>query len=218
MYIPAAFAETDLTKLHDFIEDHSFGLLISEGAELPATHLPFLLERQSGHSGHLLGHMARANPQWQQAGGRRVLAIFSGPHAYISPTWYEAESVVPTWNYVAVHVYGTLQLIDGGEPLLKLLRDTVERFERAMPQPWTMDGLSPEFLERLAKLIVGFRIDIDRIEGKWKLNQNHSPDRRQRVIAALLASSTPDSQEIAALMQATLASEPTAAPPSTAFR
>src|SRR5438874_6033211 len=104
MYIPHAFAETDRTRLHDFIEQHSFGLLVSQFDGQPfASHLPFLLERTAGPKGCLIGHMARANPQWQQLGGQSGLAIFSGPHVYVSPTWYESEQVVPTWNYVAVH-------------------------------------------------------------------------------------------------------------------
>jgi catechol 2,3-dioxygenase-like lactoylglutathione lyase family enzyme len=92
MYLPAAFAESDLTRLHDFIEQNSFGLLVSQVDGLPfASHLPFLLERPAGPHGTLVGHMARANPQWREASGQTALAIFSGPHAYISPTWYEAE-------------------------------------------------------------------------------------------------------------------------------
>src|SRR4051794_27392492 len=100
MYVPSAFAESDLNKLHDFIERNSFGLLVSLVKGVPfATHLPFLLERNSGPDGSLVGHMARANPHWQELEAQTVLVVFSGPHAYISPTWYEAENVVPTWNY-----------------------------------------------------------------------------------------------------------------------
>src|SRR5262245_59239169 len=99
MYVPAAFAETDLTKLHDFVERHSFGLLTSLVDGLPfATHLPFLLDRDAGPFGCLTGHVARANPQWREAHGQTALAIFSGPLAYVSPTWYQAEQTVPTWD------------------------------------------------------------------------------------------------------------------------
>ena len=124
MYIPAAFAETDLTRLHDFIEQNSFGLLVSQVDGLPfASHLPFLLERTAGPHGTLVGHMARANPQWREAGGQTALAIFSGPHAYISPTWYEAEQVVPTWNYTAVHAYGRVQIIEDEDALLEIVQE-----------------------------------------------------------------------------------------------
>src|SRR5262245_58623650 len=113
MYITAAFAESDLTRLHDFIGQNSFGLLVSQVDGLPfATHLPFLLERTTGEHGTLVGHMARANPQWREASGQTVLTIFSGPHVYVSPTWYEDEQVVPTWNYAAVHVYGRARVIE----------------------------------------------------------------------------------------------------------
>src|SRR4051812_36029868 len=102
MYVPTAFAETDPAKLHDFIEAHSFGLLVSAPGGVPvATHLPLLLERSTGPHGCLVGHVARANPQWEGLDGKPVLAVFSGPHAYVSPAWYESENVVPTWNYVA---------------------------------------------------------------------------------------------------------------------
>ena len=141
MYIPAAFAETDLTKLHDFIEQNSFGLLVSQVDGLPfATHLPFLLERTAGPHGTLVGHMARANPQWREAGGQTALAIFSGPHAYISPTWYEAEQVVPTWNYTAVHAYGRVQIIEDEDALLDIVQRSVRVYEQAMPRPWSFDG------------------------------------------------------------------------------
>src|SRR5688572_23601686 len=111
MYIPATFAETDRNKLFEFIEQYSFATLVStSGAEPIASRLPFLFDRQAGPHGRLLGHMARANPQWKTADGTRVLVMFDGPHAYISPTWYESRQVVPTWNYVAVHAYGTLHV------------------------------------------------------------------------------------------------------------
>src|SRR5258708_7170285 len=127
MYIPSAFAETDLATLHDFIQAHSFALLASHHDGQPlASHLPLLLDRATGVQGTLRGHMARANPQWRQADGTEVLAVFLGPHAYVSPTWYEADDVVPTWNYVAVHAYGTLRLIDDREALLAIVGEMVE--------------------------------------------------------------------------------------------
>src|SRR4051794_30133809 len=117
MYVPPAFAEADLSKLHELIEGYNFGLLVSttQGGAPFATHLPFLLERRNGPHGTLVGHVARANPQWQDLDGRQVLAVFPGPHAYDPPSWYEAENVVPPWNYVAVHAYGTFRLVDDAE-------------------------------------------------------------------------------------------------------
>ncbi|MGO9110014.1 MAG: FMN-binding negative transcriptional regulator [Thermoguttaceae bacterium] len=203
MYIPPGFSETDRTRLFDFIEQHNFGLVVSQlNHESFATHLPLLLDRQAGPYGALIGHVARANPQWQAA-DRNVLVVFSGPHAYISPSWYEAENVVPTWNYVAVHVYGMLHLVEEVETTLKTLRDLVWLHEKSMPEPWTLrDG--DEFINRLAQSVVAFRIEITRIEGKWKLSQNHSRERREKVIGALALQRRENSQAIAALMARTI--------------
>ncbi|MBI3465998.1 MAG: FMN-binding negative transcriptional regulator [Planctomycetes bacterium] len=204
MYIPAAFRQPDRSRLHDFIERHGFAVLVSQqqGA-LEASHLPLLLEREAGPEGCLWGHMARANSQWRQAGGTEVLVIFSGPHAYVSPTWYQAEQVVPTWNYTAVHASGRLELVEEPDRLLPILRQQVERYESSFPQPWSFDPAS-EFVVRLMKSIVGFRIEITRLEGKWKLSQNHPRERRERVIGALRASGNAEQAEIAALMQSVL--------------
>ena len=135
--------------------------------------------------------------------GAEVLAVFSGPHAYVSPTWYQAEQVVPTWNYVVVHAYGRLELVDSPDELLPILKRQVSLYESSFPQPWTFDG-SAEFISRLLKSIVGFRIEIERLEGKWKLNQNHPRGRRERVIQQLQARGDAESLDVAALMQAAL--------------
>jgi len=207
MYIPTAFAESDLTRLHDFIEQHSFGLLVSQVEGLPfATHLPFLLERTAGPQGTLVGHMARANPQWREAAGQTALAIFSGPHVYISPTWYETEQVVPTWNYTAVHVYGRVEVLDDKDALGDIVQEMVRFYEQAMPRPWLFDG-SGTYGERRLAQIVGFRIVIDKIEGKWKLNQNHPAEHRKKVVRALRERGDDNAQAIAAMMQAMLPAE-----------
>ena len=208
MYIPPPFAERDLKRLHDLIEQYSFGLLISaDGGEPQASHLPMLLDRRDGPHGALYGHLARANSHWQQASGKPILAIFSGPQAYISAGWYEEEKVVPTWNYLAVHVRGVLELIEDAPTLGQIVRDYVEFYERGLPRPWNMDGLE-EFYERLLSQIVGFRLRIETIEGKWKLSQNHTRQRRERVIAALRQQPDDNSQAIAALMAQSLQKPP----------
>ncbi len=150
--------------------------------------------------------MARANPQWQQSAGQTGLAIFSGPHAYISPTWYEAEQVVPTWNYTAVHAYGRVQIIEDENTLLEIVQATVRVYERAMPRPWSFDESSP-FVKRMLKQIVGFRIDIEKIEGKWKLNQNQPVERRREVVRALGERGDENALAIAGMMQAMLPAE-----------
>jgi transcriptional regulator len=204
MYVPAAFAETDLTRLHDFIERHSFGLIVSQVDGLPfATHIPILLRRTEGQFGALAGHFARANSQWRQLAGQTALVVFAGPHAYVSPTWYEADNTVPTWNYTAVHAYGRAELIDGGEALLDILKDSVQVYEQGMPRPWTFDGTGA-FTERLMGQIVGFRMEIEKVEDKFKLNQNHPAERRQRVIGALQRQGDENSLAVAAMMQVML--------------
>jgi transcriptional regulator len=200
MFIPPAFAETDLTKLHAFIARHSFGTVVSQVDGVPfATHIPILL-RAEGERGTLIGHFAKANPHWRQLAGKTTLIIFTGPHAYISPTWYEAENTVPTWNYTAVHAYGRVELIEDAESLLDILQQTVQIYERALPQPWTLDRTAT-FTQRLLEQIVGFRMVIDKLEGKFKLNQNHPAERRQRVIAKLEQQGDENSVGVANLMR-----------------
>ncbi len=201
MYIPAAFAENELSKLHEFIEQNSFGLLVSQVDQLPfATHLPFLLKRDAGATGALVGHMARANPQWRMAEGQTALAIFSGPHAYISPTWYEADQVVPTWNYTAVHAYGRVRIIEDAQTLGEIVQALVGIYERSMPQPWSFDR-SSTFAQRMLTQIVGFQIEIERLEGKWKLNQNQPLERQERVVRALAERDGENEQAIAEMMR-----------------
>jgi transcriptional regulator len=207
MYVPPHFAERDPARLHDFIARHSFGLLVSQVDCAPfATHLPLLLDRDAGPHGTLIGHMARANPHWRTLAGQTALAVFSGPHAYVSPSWYEAENVVPTWNYTAVHAYGPAALVEDRDAMLDILNRSVSVYESGMPRPWTFDGTGP-FVDRLLAQIVGFRIPIERLEGKWKLNQNHPVERRTKVIRALREQGGADALGVAELMQAMLPPE-----------
>jgi transcriptional regulator len=146
--------------------------------------------------------MARANPQWRYADGRPVLAVFSGPHAYISAAWYEEADVVPTWNYLAVHATGVFRAIHDRDALLTIVRDTVAFYEAGKPQPWQITG-SAEYLDQMLRAIVGFRIELTGIEGKWKLGQNHTPERRGRVVEALREQGGEDAPAIAELMEQT---------------
>ena len=144
MYVPPHFAESDPATLHAFVERHSFGLLVSRVDGAPfATHLPLLLDRTAGPHGTLLGHMARANPHWRDLAGQTTLAVFAGAHAYVSPTWYEAENVVPTWNYTAVHACGRPELVEDRDALLAIIRRSVAVYEAAMPRPWGLDTTGP---------------------------------------------------------------------------
>jgi transcriptional regulator len=202
LYIPTAFDQSDLPTLHRFMEHHSFAVLCSteEDGTPFASHLPLLLERTSAPRGVLVGHMARANPQWRHAEGKPVLAIFMGPHAYVSPTWYEVEDVVPTWNYVAVHATGVLRTVHDRDDLLKIVADTVAFYEATRPKPWKL-GEPEGFLDRMLRGIVGFRIEIAGIEGKWKLSQNQPAERREKVRRALQEQGGEDGTAIARLME-----------------
>ncbi len=199
MYVPKSFAVEDRQRIDAFIESNSFATLITMGNGRPeATHVPLLLDASAGQQGMLLGHVARANDQWR-TGDVEALAIFAGPHAYISPSYYQTPNTVPTWNYVAVHVYGQLSFFDDEQSLRDVLRRTVAKYEQPRATPWNWDE-STEYSTRLLREIVGLRLTIERIEAKWKLNQNHPAERRQRVIAALETGDERE-REIAALMR-----------------
>ena len=201
MYVPPYFSESDQGTLHAFIERYSFGLLLSQvGGEPFGTHLPFLLDRAAGPHGTLVGHMARANPQWRELADRTALAVFSGPHAYISPTWYEADNVVPTWNYAAVHVYGQVRLVEESDALLGIVTRSIALYEAGMPRPWALDAPAT-FVSRMLAQIVGFRLEIARLEGKWKMSQNHPVERREKVIRALTQQGGEDAEAVAGMIR-----------------
>ena len=205
MYTPTSFVENDLKTLHDFMEQHSFATLISAEEHDPfASHLPLLIERDRGTQGVLTGHFARANPHWQMTSGQRVLLIFHGPHAYISPGWVKSTTMVPTWNYVAVHAYGVLRTLDDPGQVRDILMRMVSRYESPREQPWSMDLADDAFIEKLTSAIVAFEVEIDRLEGKWKLSQNHPTERREQIISGLLDTARSDEAQIARLMKETL--------------
>jgi transcriptional regulator len=186
MYNPKHFRTDDLAQMHDLIRRHSFGILVTQHEGAPfATHLPFLLDERRGPYGTLLAHLARPNPQWHDlAAGQEALAIFQGPHAYISPSWYGVAPSVPTWNYAAVHAYGAARIVDDPAELRATLAGLVDANESRFEQPWRMD-LPEDYMERMLRGIVGFEIAIARLEGKLKMSQNRGADDRRRVVDAL---------------------------------
>ena len=202
VYLPPAFTETRPAVLVAHIERHDFGLLLSYGSGgLVASHIPFLVEHRDEEL-HLLGHLARPNPQVEDLGrGGEVLAIFSGPHAYISPRWYVGGPSVPTWNYVDVHAYGTVRLIEDGDWLRGLLRRLSDRHEAGNPVPWRVEDLPETYLEGMLKGIIGLDIAVSRLEGKFKLSQNRPAADRPRVIAALERGGDENSVAVAKLMR-----------------
>jgi transcriptional regulator len=191
MYTPKLFSESDPAQLHEFIRSHAFGALVvaSESGEVEIAHVPFVFDSEKGKHGELRVHLARANPIWKLAmEGRPLTIVFNGPHGYVSPRWYERPGEqVPTWNYTVVHVHGRARERLEGDALSRLLDELVaiyesEAAERA--EPWSASRLDPSFRERLHREIVGLSIEVDRLEGKFKLSQNRSPADRDRVIRA----------------------------------
>jgi transcriptional regulator len=213
MYIPKHFAFPDgaLSELHDLIEEQAFGILVaaragrSDGeAALEAVHMPFVLDRSVGLCGALAGHVARANPVWRTfAPGREVLVICPGPHCYVSPDWYASRGLVPTWNYLAVHCYGTPRVLEGENAVVAhLARLSAMAEERLLPKrPWTPERIERTTLAALIRHIVAFEIEITRIEGKRKLNQNRTSADRAGVIHALEGSGRGDDLAIAEAMR-----------------
>ena len=201
MYLPERYSVTDQAKLHDFINTNGFGILFSHtGPEPMASHIPFILDESAGEQGVLLGHLARANPQWEEANGQQVLVVFNGPHVYVSPTWYQEPNTVPTWDYVAVHVYGLLRIAGDRPYSQKILQRLTDYFESSQPEPWKAD-FNTKYMEGMLDRIVAFEIEIQKIQGKWKLNQNQPERRRQRVADVLKKQAGDDSQRIATLIE-----------------
>jgi len=197
MYIPPFNRVDDRERILEFIQNHGFATLICPGADrLVASHLPVLWNRGPNEWGTLRSHMARANPQWREfVSGREILCIFHGPHAYISPSWYVMQHTVPTWNYAAVHVYGVPTLMDE-IGLRQVVFDTTAKYESGMSKPWRIP-LSEEEIDKMLKAIVGFSIEITRVEAKFKLGQNRSTEDQKSMLQALQQSNDCGSVELA---------------------
>jgi transcriptional regulator len=188
MYIPPAFREDDLEVLHALMRDYSFAVVVTQQGGVPvATHLPLLLDSERGAYGTLLGHMARANAQWTGFNGEQeALVIFQGPHTYVTPSWYEPGLHVPTWNYATVHAYGKPRIMTDQGALITLLHTLVQTYESGFEQPWKLD-MPDDALQSKLKQIVGFEMEITRLEGKFKLSQNRPEIDQARVAAELQA-------------------------------
>jgi transcriptional regulator len=206
MYIPKHFSENDLSVLQTVMREYSFATLVSaqeDGVPI-ATPLPFLYEAEPAPYGVLRAHMALGNPQWRTfQPEREVLVIFQGPHAYISPSWYEVELSVPTWNYATVHAYGKPRIITDHTELYTHLKALVATHEAQFANPWPFERLPVDYIERMMKGVVGFAVTITRLEGKFKMSQNRSENERARVSAELRASGNPMACEVAELVSGT---------------
>jgi transcriptional regulator len=184
-YLPPHFAVTDPDVLLEFAQRHAFATLVSgSAAGMQVSHIPLVAERDGAGKLRLLGHVARANPHWQSLeDAAEVLAIFQGPHGYVSPGWYQQLPAVPTWNYAVVHARGRATLMDEAE-LHELVMRLSTIYEEGRPRPWKLSEQPADFVSGLLKAIVGFSIDVERIEGKFKLSQNR-PAEIPRVIEEL---------------------------------
>jgi transcriptional regulator len=203
LYVPRHFAGTDRAATAQLLRDHPFATLITPAHPEPlVTHLPLLHVADREPHGTLLGHFARANPHAALAGAAESIAIFHGPHAYVSPSWYAApEAAVPTWNYAAVHACGTIEPIADAAATRAILDAMIERFESPRREPWAL-GLSGPRLDAMLAAIVAFRIVVRRLDTKLKLSQNRSRDDRARVAAALAGEGHADATATAAWMRA----------------
>ncbi|MES1160075.1 MAG: FMN-binding negative transcriptional regulator [Bacteroidota bacterium] len=182
MYVPRRYEEKDTEKIHSFIKENSFGILISVTDGTPAgTHIPLLLEKDAEGNDILMGHISKGNKQkYALTDGAKVLVIFPGPHAYISPRWY-TQLNVPTWNYIAVHVYGTVKIVEG-EALKAALSRLVNYYEHPLPNPVTLEEIPEKIFNDDFRGIVGFEIKIEDMQAAYKLSQNRDEKSYHSVI------------------------------------
>jgi transcriptional regulator len=198
MYIPNKFKMTEINTKHKFIHEFGFGVIVSSDDGLSATHLPFVLHADEGEQGMLYAHCAKANPLWKNLDGQKVLVIFTGPHGYISPSWYTTKPAVPTWNYTAVHAYGVASLLEPHQTL-EAVEQIVEKYE---PQLLVeRDIVTDQIKDKMLAGIVGFKIAITKLEGQLKLGQNKSKDDQTGVLNALNNSNNLNALMLSSYMQ-----------------
>lgn len=198
MYIPKRYREEDQKNIVEFLKANSFPALIShDGEKLVATHLPVEIIENTDDSLTVLGHMSRANPQWKSFGDQEVLLIFQGAHTYISPRWYNHVNV-PTWNYLNVHVYGKVRMLEG-EELHSLLSQLVGKHE--VDTGYSLEGLPADFVEKEMRGVAGFALDVTRLDAASKLSQNRDDESYASIISHLEARGDDASAEIAQEMK-----------------
>lgn len=187
MYQPKHFEQTDTAALQALMRAHPLAMVCHAGPDgLTADHVPLVYDADRSV---LRGHVARANPLWQQAAGQPVLAVFTGPQGYVSPNWYptkaETHKVVPTWNYAVVHAHGTLQAHDDADWLLAFVTELTQRHESGRARPWAVADAPADYVQQMLRAIVGIEIAVARLDGKWKASQNRSAADRAGVAAGL---------------------------------
>jgi transcriptional regulator len=182
MYVPRHFKNDNTEEVKDFIEQNGFGILVSQNdGRLWGTHIPLLFSEDRTK---LYGHVSKANPQWKNfVSGHEVMVIFSGPHAYVSSSWYDHENV-PTWNYIAAHVYGEIQIVEG-ETLKHSLSRLVTKYEKHSERPVSVETMTPDYFQRSLQGLVGFEIRITEIKAAYKLSQNRDESNYQNIVREL---------------------------------
>ena len=207
MYTPSSFAIDDLHELHQQILGTRLAVVVTHGEQgLQASHLPLLLSSDQGENGTLYGHFAKANPQWKELqNGAEALVIFAGADAYVSPGFYPSKAehgkVVPTWNYVAVHAYGTAEVFTDADRLRTLVSALTDRHEADRASPWKVADAPADYIDGMLKAIVGFALPIQRLQGKRKLSQNRNAADITGVREGLAASPDVHDQALAHLMR-----------------
>jgi transcriptional regulator len=201
MYIPKIYKNENSDAVKNFIRENGFGILVSAAGDRPAaTHIPLELEKNEEGKDILSWHISKANPQWKSFGdGQNVLAIFNGPHTYISSSWYDHENV-STWNYIAVHVYGRLKIISD-EKLLQALKRLTARYESHSENPATVEKMSEKFVQKEMKGVVGFEIEIEEMHPAWKLSQNRDAANHEAIVKELEKRGDAQSRAIAEEMK-----------------
>ena len=202
MYVPDRFKNENLPVVKDFISDNGFGILIHQGhKKLQVTHIPMLLDKNKKGKDVLVGHMSKANPQWKHfKDNDTIMVIFMGPHSYISSSWYQKENV-PTWNYIAVHVYGKIKIVEG-DVLIDDMRKLVDKYEVNSKNPVSMDKLSPKSM-KMVNGVVGFQIEITEIQAAFKLSQNKDETDYNNIIVELKQSDDYNAKAVAEEMKKT---------------
>lgn len=202
MYIPKQYQIEDRKKLISFIQTYNFAIVITIENNTPiATHLPFIIEER-GEELYLLSHLAKANPQWKTfEQHENVLIIFSGPHAYVSPSHYEKLQNVPTWNYTAVHVYGKATLLENIDQKTALLEKSIQLFEPSYLKQWQQVATENNYREKMMNAIVAFEIKASHMQGKFKLSQNKTVNEQQNIVLAYSNSHSPIENELGAFMK-----------------
>ncbi len=186
LYIPKAQLVEDRKLLHDFMEDHRFVEFVTAAPALKITHIPVILDREAGPYGRIFGHISRQNPQSRDIDGHHTaVAVFRGPHGYISPTWFEKKDVVPTWNFAVVHASGRPRVVDDKHALHQLLGRLIDSFEKYRGSGYDFSKLPEPYVSSLMEGIVGFEMELESLEGKFKLGQNWSEKDKQAALEHL---------------------------------